>query len=527
MRFSSIVTAMERIQHRHKTELDRDLVTICEDALTHIKNTRVLNKDGTPQKADKVRQFKIHNYLQKEIAPRIDAALKKHQGMKCKTTVYNSPEINAAMHFDIPGLNLIRVFGHASDNPSGKAEPEDSMWDEERELYDLLNKSVDPTTGVINPAAYAHINYYMHLTLGPFMCSEVYNTDIEFTATEIAAIWLHEIGHMVTLTQFLSRTYYQATDLADALKLFTNRVEPMTAEQLEERLDIVRSMVAKYHKNYLPTYDTMTAKIRALLTKTKEDKSGAAPTLLIGILLQTAAAYVLIIIGFIALMLGASIIASWCSMITDKPIESLFNNYNRRTSETTFSTRNASVTEREADNFVTAHGRAGDLASALYKLYHASSTSRISYRALGSNPVTYAISLVLDLVYKLLPPVTPYTNPYDTALVRFKQIIENSTVALKSADIPKEMRDQYIVQTEAAMAVYKEATSKSWANKRGLITEKLLKLSSAKSHVAGIVNANLQADYEVLQNITGGYIRNPLYLRAAILDQLHDKNKKA
>lgn len=498
MKFRHLTPATERIKHTYNSALDKSLYDIVSRAVARIKATKTSNEADVNRHKDVAADLAAHT------AHEIQAAIKQHLNMHVRSCIiYPDFTPNAAVAIDL-NLNLRRDLGDtASGRYTGRINDNKLV----EKYAKLLAENVDIETGRHKLDASKYVQYDLYLASSLFNLGETYSE--ELTVGEIVAIIEHEIGHMVTFIQYIGQMYYRAGEIADTIPALSHDISNATSTEILEKaskiaahtgakaeLGFVRKEIAKFMDIY-----------------SKFPKSAATDGAIGHIILN-------LLIRFIMAIFTSTIIPRNLILALTKQVSSVSNTYRYgQTSETLVSVRNYTFSERDADSFVAAQGRAGDLVSSLNKLY--TKTGFINNRAIGKLGVLIAtISALNYFVNLFIPRGVPYTSPYDAELIRLKMAVQNSIPAIKALNVPKELRDHYLTQLDKAFAAIDDLRADNKTNIQKFIFETFLRICKQGSVTGAIVNANLQADYTRLQDLTGSYIRNDTYYHAAKLDKI-------
>lgn len=466
--------ALERIQFQHQSTLARALTEICRDMVAVAE--REMAKGGS--------------WMDMAVAIAGAAEMKTHL---TRIEVTLGRELNLTMHtLELVGYAGVGAFGgigveHARQvnhmpamvelSGLGKMPIEERI----RTLYAQINTGSDRDTGRLNEVAHQTALGVLRYSSGMFMIGRMFANLRALTPEEHAAVWLHEIGHIVTLCEHFGRTHHNAALVRDSIRYLSETTRPDEMAQLIQTL------------RRLSTDGGETTK---LLERAAQNDGP----------------------GRYAAMLAATQIF----IEEAHPVEELQQAnaaFSTKTTEMAFTARNFSYKERMADEFAQRHGLAAHAVSAQMLMQQAVSNRGLSpgtyarMTKLGSWAVQVAVGLKY-WSFELGSPLSCITGEYDAELDRLKFMVQNVMPAFKDPTLPPQIRNELLDNTRFALDTLEEYRSQGYLKVRHFIWNTLLRLDSK-----GV----LEGDYRRLQDLTAGLIRNPLYFQAANLQRLIER----
>lgn len=349
----------------------------------------------------------------------------------------------------------------------------------------------DPTKVIFN----------LHLAVAFFIINE-YFPDVHFTAENIAAVILHELGHAY---DFIERGYRQSTfnGLMDDLTLYDT-----TTITKEELIGVIQHSKLLLKKAATLQDKEIAYFIKALDGVEKMLASNTHP------LNQTDMAYVANYINFLS-SFGTSLLYTL--------------HLSERLSIKIPETAEAhTVAERTADGFSARYGAASALLEALQKLHYL----QLKYprqildlipasHALGSIKEGLSFGQKLKETFNIIPTL-PFGS-YDPELKRFQEIINSLYPIFKSPKLSKNLRDYYLSEVEKCQFLIDSWENRATIKYREIIAKALSVLLRFGFAPFRLFTEDLSKQYRELQILTRSYIDNSLYYQSSRIDRLLDK----
>jgi hypothetical protein len=282
----------------------------------------------------------------------------------------------------------------------------------------------------------------------------------------------------------------------------------------------VFSTADRIKKAETTTPDTDLAKsfdeIMARIEETKEKASGLHPIAVVAL-----APVIAVVASLLLWHFYASFSAAYQRLVTAGRYGVINEGYHK-TSDTVVSESNAGYDERIADEFVSRHGLGAALAAGLKKL---------------ESPSQYVRDKVTDAMYKHrvmckvlggINAVAHYLsmlwfvddNTYDPLWLRIEHILRNNMVIFKDESLSDELRTHFLKETADLLQTVAELKSNKGYKISQLFWGTIMRILSRGSILDGLRTAGLSADYDILQRLTGGLVKNSLYYHAARLKSL-------
>lgn len=494
--------ALETINFQHQSPLAKQLIALIQEMMDELDKTALQNPKYLSDSRLKGRVEKVTKYLTNNLSLKIEKLLREELNLNIKLTMLSDIVIlNGACfveYFEQDAKNEDNSsFGLGLDFMSGLI-PTDK---ENTKFYDIeffkkQASDIDLTTGKLKSLSK---DFVMHLLMysSMFISKEVIdpNNLPPITAPEIASVILHEIGHALSFVEHCADMYYR-TDIVQNTITYTN---DLTDDKT------IEDVVNKVEKE--TTDKTSTGILVGL--KSLKNLSIFTPILAL-----------LEIFLYIPLLIGAT--------LTRFPIDAVYSVLNSskiKTSDIVVTRNNASYSERVADEFVSRHGLAKEEVSAFVKINifydqgHQNMTIGEVADKFGTlSSICYSIKLLKTCF--LYPLITLDTHTYDPLIMRLEQLVKDCYVAFKDDSLIHENREYYIDQVKSMEKFIDELKNSTSMKIKQYIFGVMSGIIHRTSALDAISTANLSADYDKLQQMTSGLIKNKLYYHAARLKSI-------
>lgn len=502
--------AAERIAFQAQSALATRIVSLCQQTLDQIKATRHVDSNGNIIKAGNARIKQVAGYMKTTFSPELikicDEELNLHiyQLDLSLEMVYN----NSAMWLTFAQLNHVQETIDNHNVFSGTLSS-DNAHNYRTDVFSALSNKVNLKIGKLKHLSKDDYRLYVIVYPTCFMTEELFVTESgAITAEELAAVLVHELGHALTMIEHTADSFFRADAIKDSItRLTTIGYNPKKDKILTD--------------NITPMIDKSGIDPNKV-QKIKKSVEGS----LVGDLITGA---VSIGVTLVAIFLCQIIVQTFNFLFAITTLQlrldsiSSKNFGNTKTSDIVVTRSNYGYVERLADEFVSRHGLGSALASSLSKMFR--------FHEIGiERGHSYLGQLILQQtkIFKdfMITPVSDfYGINYDREADRLSQLLENNMVIFKDENLPAEVRDYYIKDTMALIDVIKEYKSRSTVKIKDMFWGILFRIIERKSFVDALITANLSSDYDLLQRMTNGLIRNPMYYHSARLQALLDKNK--
>lgn len=495
--------SLEAIAFQRNSSLAKGLVDLFQDIIDY------RNKINTSIQ-DRVKETIA--YTKKILYPRFSKLVKETTGLNCKKIVFSKGiTYGFACTMDVGdryGLNA-RVF---IDSYSGTGM--DSYYKWVLKQYNLRCTTVKDIQNLVNSlrkdtGIYAIDQLYdgrkVSFTLyfdpfASFLIQEVgHNKCQPFTAEEIAAIVMHEIGHLHSMLEHALDGCMRMGVVMTAYEYFNQHAT------IEEKAKLV-SVLSKVDK----TPDAVD-KVDDLLNERK-DSVGDYILDGFGILISA------IINAAMIVAIPFTVINQLFSYMDDASTLVALNTSSTKLSDQAISVHNFKLCERLADQFVVRHGLGRALVSSLNKLdYNIASGAGTSIYAKNSS-IAWNVAKISYFITVLLNGDVYHFEEHDAMPVR-GELIMQETIKVFKQNLPPDMLDYYIADYESSQqALENRATTLRIVE--GIESFSKLLRYLVETPAGLILSGRFPREYEQLIYKTKQLVDNKLYFRAAKLTQL-------
>lgn len=350
-----------------------------------------------------------------------------------------------------------------------------------------------------------------------FLCaySEINNNINDFSAKEITAYVIHEVGHVISCCKRLGNYKYSYELQKEQYKFFVKNAT------YEEKIKVLKSTVAtmkKTNKNKEATLvlDNLTKEMIDRLDKDGYDltnTSGLNSIIpFVGLIFMF-----LFMFSFILSPFGIIYMAILSQELN--VIDMFIKGMNSKTDDRIFTQRDYTIIEREADEFVSKHGYGVYLATAILK------TKKIPFMGNNTNSsskLLYFSSLFTCFIGRtfLSPAVCYFAPDYEMEYKRLDDIQIKTIKYLKNSSNSKDINSMYIESIEKMDKYIRETNRNYFLHK---VIRKIYSLINNitptelfNSIIYGTLNKDMNdliIELDKLQN-------NRLYVSATKLDTL-------
>jgi hypothetical protein len=364
-----------------------------------------------------------------------------------------------------------------------------------------------------------------------------------FTAREITAIILHEIGHTMSIIENSYNLYYQFFKINEIIK-YKQKYEDktVTIKNFLKNKDRIRDIIKSFGKNessiLLGVYDKLMAAIKTLqdidvnFDPNNLSMMGRVIYILtVSILVQLAPLFAL------GLLMALSFYISF--LVTEPE----FLHVSGKTSDTKVTRRNWFHHERAADEFAIRHGYGPELNSGLEKLInmmHASpftlfgiSIDALIPNVIKQNVIMGIILIGYDLIrsplVNLIILFTPENTTYETGMLsdylkRLDRTLQSQMSIFKDPHIPKAIKDQQVEEIKNMQKI-REQLKKDiiLGNIKFLAVAKLVRYLTViptTQFASMLASGHLTEDYAKLQDHLDAFMNNTLAYQSHRLTKL-------
>ena len=500
LRQGGISYAIERIQFQKESALFRDLTEIYQDALGRLDDKFAETKPTSRQVFDVLDKAKTGEKLT-QIAI-------KHLNLTLRVLFLSDASLNVMVLTNMQkNKDLFTEFSRRHGLSEGKRSSYTSPDKAAKDIIRELGETVNIEKGQHgDPAASDLYGFKLIMTTGLFDKHAISQNIERFTAKELAAITLHELGHMILLPYDAQKTFRSATIIQDAFEYL--RSESVSNK---DRKDAALRIANKVHDIYGVKKNK---KQTDLMPKEDIDETQASIADIKKGLIATIGKFAVIVFLYTLFhYIMTHILSALLGRIATYGHE--------RFSDDGMSYKDGTVHERSADEFSTRHGAGLHLVSALHKVgehnlfeHHKVATSP-SASISAANLANWVLT-VLPRIFSSAASEASAFFPYEASTKRLERILETNMAFFKQTNIPKDVMKEWIQDTQDLKEKIDEIKKRPHIKYHATIRRVVQELN-ASQNLDRLRDANLEKDLDALQDATSGLIRNPFYYQSARL----------
>lgn len=495
--------SLEAIDFQRSSPLAKGLIDLFQDIINYRNNINTSIQDRVKETID---------YTKKIFYPRFSKLVKETAGLNCRKIVYsNGINFGYACLMDIGdryGWNAQMFI----DSYSGTGMQEYYKWLIKQydfrctTVEDLQNlvTSLRKDTGIYSmDKLYDGRKVTFTLYFDPFasfLIQEVgHNKCQPFTSEEIAAIVIHEIGHLHSMLEHALDGCMRMGVVMTAYEYFNQHA---TVEE-KAKMVIELSKINKTPDAIDKTDD---------LLRNRKDSAGAYILDGFGILISA------IIDAAMIATIPLVVITQLFSYAGDASTLVSLNSSSKKLSDQAVSVHNFKLCERLADQFAVRHGLGSALVSSMNKLdYNIASGAGTGIFAKNSS-VAWNVAKISYFITTLLNADMYHMEEHDEMPMRGVLIMQEIIKVFKQ-NLPPDMLAYYIADYESAQqALDNRSTTARIADGITAFTKLLRYLVETPAGM--ILSGRFPREYEQLIYKTKQLVDNKLYFRAAKLAQL-------
>ena len=500
--------SLEAIKQQHNSQLASGLVALFQDIINY--------RDAINTSIDD-RIKETITYAKKKMNAAFPQIVQKATGLKCRKISY-SPSIDFGYAClmevgDKYGYNAMMFIGEYSGTGIDNTMRQLMKWNDVRcttaqEIMTVTN-SLNKDTGIYSSDTLydgRKVSFTMYFDpYSAFLLQEAgHIKNKPFTAEEIAAIVIHEIGHMHSMLEHALDQFMRVQVATAAFDYFTQHASN------EEKVKLVGVLYSDQLGIQKKTNE---------LLKNRKDTVGGY------ILDGCVALFNILVCAFELLALPAIIAGNIITKLCDELVLSTLRNSIDKTSDLGQTAHNFKLVERLADEFVVKHGLGSALISAISKLdYNISGgagtwcSNKNSSLAYNSFKLTYILGRLLSghAMYRL--------DEHDSMPTRGIVAMEKTIEIFKSKLSP-ELLNYYIEDYERLQKVLDNRSTVEQMETVALSVGKLMDYI-IMTPASILATGRFSSEYENLIYKINSLINNKLYFRAAKLQQLLNLKSK-
>lgn len=485
----------------------------------------------------------VIDYADSKITDQFSKLWKQHLGIKLgHVSLSTSPTFMFAMQ---PIMGSDKELGKVIDAMTGNALYSSNI-DMSKKTYEEVKKiaaSFDRRKGRVGVSTYLKKDITMNFFFDPyvaFLIKDTLSVKLDyFTAEELTAITLHEVGHMMSLLEHCADMFFNVSLNIAIAKSFAKTAP------LSEKVKAVREYIKD--KNAAKTLaDNSSLKPQeadAAVKATnnadnfnKEDNYNDSSwsfwtTILNFFISMVYLAYT--VIGWIyspvssfILQLVQDLGIAWSRDFVQKG-----GSNNPKYSDYLANKTAAFNWERWADEYVTRYGYGSHLNSGLNKLFDSMAKTQL-YTGMNekgvdtwirNSSIPMALSYVIHYTYSFLlgGNMDDGFGIYETQIDRMKRVIQDTANVFKRMDLPQEVMDLYIIEFEKCKkSMDNVSVMRRCEHLYALVHRCIMSFVDPVQLGNRLLRGNIKAEYAQLANDIDELKSNQLFYNAAKLNSI-------
>lgn len=485
--------ALERIAFQPHSSLTNRIINAVQKAMDVLKSSRTMN-GSIVQKADLQRIAAATKILYKTFIPELITICKEELNLNLEVhLIQEKIYIQACMYLEYKSYSKdnswMVVFGEELFKGVSTHNPNEF----DQNYFKQFSEDLDLNTSKLKTYT-KELTVILWLWTSSFISEEITDVKIAIapTAEEITAVILHELGHAITIIEHMGDVYYRSEEATNSITYLNEKASDKT---LVETISNIKKSSLQLSQNE-----------QKAVSDLNEAKSN----------IGKFSAIVAIVFAFFAIN------ALWLTIYTRLGLSKLYSDINKsfnKTSDVVVTKSNESYMERIADEFVSRHGLGKPLATILSRIniIRDSGTQYTNLRDaienIGKVRTTLMSFSILLRFFSILFYVDDGT--YDPDWLRLEHLLSNNMVIFKDDKLDPELRNFFLKETKDLIELIDKFKSRNLFKTKQLIWGTIFKILSRASIVDSFSTAGLTHDYDQLQLLTNGLIKNKLFYQAA------------
>ena len=488
----------------------------------------------------------VIEYAENKIDTEFHKLWPQHLGIKLgQITLSNSPSFFFAMQ---PIMGSDRELAKIIDSMTGNS-LYGSGINFSKKTYEEVKKiaaSFDRRKGRVDVGTYLKKDLTMNFFFDPyvaFLIRDTLHVHLDyFTAEELTAITLHEVGHMMSLLEHCADMFYNVSLNASIIKSFKDTAP------LSEKIKAVREIIKD--KNISKTIsensklkpqeaDAATEAVKNVDNFRKEDNyndsSWSFWNTILNFFISTyflgceILAWVFAPVNAAVWQLVQDILISFGRDYVQK------GGYNQPKYSDYLSNKTTAFNwERWADEYVTRYGYGSHLNTGLNKLFDSMAKTQLFTGMndkgvdtwLRNSSVALALNYVLHYTWSILlgGNMDDGFGIYESQVDRMKRVIQDTANVFKRMDLPQEVVDLYIIEFEKCKKSLDEVSmARRGEHVFALFHRCVMSFIDPVQLGNRLLRGNIKAEYAQLANDIDELRSNQLYYNAAKINSILNK----
>ncbi len=488
---------------------------------------------------------KVTDFAERTISRDLPKLLLQYTGLHLNQITYSK---NISFFFAMsPRLCSEKNMGKVVDAATGNALYADNI-DFSEKTYEELKKismTFDKKKGALGVKKFLQQDISMNLFFdcySAFLLRDTLNVNFEyFTAEELTAIVLHEIGHMMSLVEHcgdmffqlglkaaLTRNFLHSAPITERIKLIREILaDPDAGKFMVANSSLNAKMVEAVHKAIKNVADSFDSNKKDNVN----DSSYLFWATIWGFFINA------VCLGYLAVAAIHAPITSFIIALSSHILISMNRDfiqkggYNEPKYSDFMANKNQSfLWERWADEYVTRYGYGSNLSAALNKLFKVmSATNMVAVDEKGADVwirngwVPLVINYCLNGIWTLLfgGNLDDGFGIYESQVDRLKRICQDTIGVFKRMDLPQEVMDKYIEEYEKCMQQLNNVPmARRCEHIYALVHRCVMSFLDPIQMGNRLLRGNIKAEYAQLANDIDDLRNNPLFYNASKLNSI-------
>ena len=485
----------------------------------------------------------VIDYADSKITDQFSKLWKQHLGIKLgHVSLSTSPTFMFAMQ---PIMGSDKELGKVIDAMTGNALYSSNI-DMSKKTYEEVKKiaaSFDRRKGRVGVSTYLKKDITMNFFFDPyvaFLIKDTLSVKLDyFTAEELTAITLHEVGHMMSLLEHCADMFFNVSLNIAIAKSFAKTAP------LSEKVKAVREYIKD--KNAAKTLaDNSSLKPQEADAAVKatnnadnfnkednyNDSSWSFWTTILNFFISmvylayTFVGWIYSPVSSFILQLVQDLGIAWSRDFVQKG-----GSNNPKYSDYLANKTAAFNWERWADEYVTRYGYGSHLNSGLNKLFDSMAKTQL-YTGMNekgvdtwirNSSIPMALSYVIHYTYSFLlgGNMDDGFGIYETQIDRMKRVIQDTANVFKRMDLPQEVMDLYIIEFEKCKkSMDNVSVMRRCEHLYALVHRCIMSFVDPVQLGNRLLRGNIKAEYAQLANDIDELKSNQLFYNAAKLNSI-------
>ena len=541
------LVAYEAIEFQKYSKLGEALTKVFQKAIDY-RDSLIPEMDKLPSsEKDRFLRKSIINYCRTTFVEDFKKAIKSSVNITVeKVIMEHEPSCSYAV---IPVLQNDSISGAVWEKVYNQASGEPSLEELDVTLKDLntITDQLDLKTGRLKSDKWGKKNQYKmycHLFFDPLMSFGMrtylpLDQFEEFTARELAAIYLHEIGHMTSLIERSSDLYFIEQKTRSYINILEKANSKALYKVLLDNKKIILEYLDKVSKNIKDTKLMQSLKqsfgaVLDIIGATFDSLEANPDNKAVAYIWAFFRAVIIFYCKFFYLTLGTMrivglLIAEFStnylvSLISSKVLVG-YNENDFKVSDVLYTELDYTSSERDADEYAVRSGFGKEQTAGLRKMveimnkfYRNSAGSRLP-EIIRQNKLIWYITEYISFVNVIINSFMPFpVEVHGRDIWRFEKMAQQTIKLFK--EIPnKEMRDIYLTQYEGILKEIATAKKSKYV-KLDQLNVLISNLARPNIFSAILGNGNLPNDYNKVREELESLMNNKMYYASAKLAQL-------